>query len=221
MSFESEMDAFRALQKLLGPHTIQLVDTYDPVEGVRRAAEVGRPLWGIRLDSGDFLTHSKEARAILDGAGLRDAKIMASGDLDEWRIAELIAAGAPIDAFGVGTELATSGDAPSMGAIYKLVEVNGRDTAKWSEDKTSLPGAKQLFRFHDRDVLALASEPLPQGAEPLLRPVILKGQLVGEPPSMKLIREYAAESLRTVAPRPLEHSDALTALTDRVRSERK
>jgi nicotinate phosphoribosyltransferase len=221
MSFESEMDAFRALQSLLGPHTIQLVDTYDPVEGVRRAAEVGRPLWGIRLDSGDFLTYSKEARAILDAAGLRDAKIMASGDLDEWRIAELLAKGAPIDAFGVGTELATSGDAPSMGAIYKLVEVAGRDTAKWSEDKTSLPGAKQLFRFPDRDVLALASEPRPQGAESLLRPVILKGQLVGEAPSLKSIREYAAESLRTVAPRPLEHSAALTALMDRVRSERK
>ena len=221
MSFESEMEAFRALQKLLGPHTIQLVDTYDPVEGVRRAAEVGRPLWGIRLDSGDFLTHSKEARAILDAHGLRDAKIMASGDLDEWRIADLLAAGAPIDAFGVGTELATSGDAPSMGAIYKLVEVNGRDTAKWSEDKTSLPGVKQVFRFHDRDVLALASEPLPNGAEPLLRPVISKGQFVGEPPSLKSIREYAAESLRTVAPRPVEHSAALTALMDRVRSERK
>src|SRR4029077_12678032 len=221
MSFESEIEAFRALQKLLGPHTIQLVDTYDPVEGVRRAAELGRPLWGIRLDSGDFLTHSKEARAILDAAGLRDAKIMASGDLDEWRIAELIAAGAPIDAFGVGTELATSGDAPSMGAIYKLVEVNGRDTAKWSEDKTSLPGAKQLYRFPDRDVLALASEPRPQGAEPVLRPVILKGQLVGEPRSLKSIREYAAESLRTVEPRPLEHSAALTALMDRMRSEPK
>jgi nicotinate phosphoribosyltransferase len=221
MSFQSEIEAFRALQKLLGPHTIQLVDTYDPVEGVRRAAEVGRPLWGIRLDSGDFLPQSKEARAILDAHHLLDVKIMASGDLDERRIAELIAAGAPIDAFGVGTELATSGDAPSMGAIYKLVEVDGRHTAKWSEDKASLPGSKQLFRFADRDVLALASEPLPQGAEPLLRPVILKGQLVGEPPSVESIREYAAESLRTVAPRPVEHSDALTALTDRVRRERK
>src|SRR6202171_3542312 len=175
MSFESEMEALRALQSLLGPHTIQLVDTYDPVEGVRRAAKLGRPLWGIRLDSGDFLTHSKEARAILDAAGLQDAKIMASGDLDEWRIADLLAAGAPIDAFGVGTELATSGDAPSMGAIYKLVEVDGRYTAKWSEEKASLPGSKQLFRFPDRDVLALAEECGPAGAEALLRPVILKG----------------------------------------------
>src|SRR5205807_8890306 len=165
MSFQSEVEASRALQKLLGPHTIQLVDTYDPVEGVRRAAALGRPLWGIRLDSGDFLTQSKAARAILDAAGLHDAKIMASGDLDEWRIADLLAAGAPIDSFGVGTELATSGDAPAMGAIYKLVEINGRHTAKWSEDKASLPGAKQLYRFPDRDVLSLAIEPPPPGAE--------------------------------------------------------
>src|SRR5205823_551449 len=91
--------------------------------GGRGVVEFGPPLWGIRLDSGDFVALSKQARAILDAAGLREAKIMASGDLDEWRIADLLAAGAPIDAFGVGTELATSGDAPSMGAIYKLVEV--------------------------------------------------------------------------------------------------
>src|SRR5262249_10861887 len=121
MSFATEQEAFRRLQYVLGPNTIQLVDTYDPIEGTRRAAALGRPLWGIRLDSGDFLSLSQQARAILDSAGLQDARIMASGDLDEWRIAELVASGAPIDAFGVGTELATSGDAPSMGAIYKLV----------------------------------------------------------------------------------------------------
>jgi nicotinate phosphoribosyltransferase len=121
MSFSSELEAFSKLQEVLGDYTTQLVDTYDPAEGTRRAAALGRPLWGIRLDSGDFLESSKQARAILDAVGLQDAKIMASGDLDEWRIADLVAAGAPIDAFGVGTELATSGDAPSMGAIYKLV----------------------------------------------------------------------------------------------------
>jgi nicotinate phosphoribosyltransferase len=221
MSFESELEAFRKLQQVLGPHTIQLVDTYDAIQGVRRAAQVGRPLWGIRLDSGDFLRQSKEARAILDAAGLKDAKIMASGDLDERRIADLLAAGAPIDSFGVGTELATSGDAPSMGAIYKLVEIEGRPAAKSSEDKASLPGAKQLYRFPDRDVLALGSEPPPQHAEPLLRLVILKGQLVEAPETLEAIRERAAESMRTVAPRPVEHSGALTALMERVKTEPK
>jgi nicotinate phosphoribosyltransferase len=221
MSFPSEREAFRKLQEVLGASTIQLVDTYDPVEGTRRAAELGRPLLGIRLDSGDFLPLSKMARAILDEAGLRDVKIMASGDLDEWRIGKLVAAGAPIDSFGVGTELATSGDAPSMGAIYKLVEVAGRATAKSSEDKVSLPGVKQLFRFPDRDVLALASENGPAGSEPLLRPVILKGQLLEQSPRLEAIRERAAESLRNVAPRPLEHSSALTELMESVRMERK
>jgi nicotinate phosphoribosyltransferase len=212
MSFSSEQEAFRRLQDVLGPHTIQLVDTYDPIEGTRRAAALGRPLWGIRLDSGDFLALSKQARAILDAAGLPDAKIMASGDLDERRIGELVEAGAPIDVFGVGTELATSADAPSMGAIYKLVEVNGRPTAKWSEDKASLPGAKQLFRFPDHDVLALAEEPCPPGAEALLLPVIRKGQLVKQPPIRKVGQ---ADSL------PVLHSEALIALVDRMRMERK
>jgi nicotinate phosphoribosyltransferase len=223
MAFPSEQEAFRKLQDVLGPHTIQLVDTYDPAEGTRRAAALGRPLWGIRLDSGDFLALSKDARAILDAAGLQDARIMASGDLDEWRIRELVAAGAPIDAFGVGTELATSGDAPSMGAIYKLVEIGGRDTAKWSQDKVSLPGVKQLFRFADRDVLALAEESCPPGAEALLRPVILKGQLIEAAPGLNAIRERAAESLRAygASPREVEHSAALLALMDRVKAERK
>ena len=221
MSFPSEQEAFRRLQEVLGPHTIQLVDTYDPLEGTRRAAALGQPLWGIRLDSGDFAALSRQARAILDDAGLRDAKIMASGDLDERRIGELLAGGAPIDAFGVGTELATSADAPSMGTIYKLVEMEGRSTAKWSEEKASLPGAKQLFRFSDRDVLALADESCPEGAEALLRPVILKGQWVGEAPSIAAIRQRAAESVRAVQPRPMELSGALTALVDRMREERK
>jgi nicotinate phosphoribosyltransferase len=221
MSFPTEQEAFRKLQEVLGDNTVQLVDTYDPAEGTRRAAALGRPLWGIRLDSGDFLTHSKAARAILDAAGLRDAKIMASGDLDEWRIGDLLAAGAPIDAFGVGTELATSGDAPSMGAIYKLVEIEGRDTAKWSEDKASLPGAKQLYRFPNHDLLALAHEPRPRGADPLLRQVILKGKLIEPMPTLEAIRERAAESLRNVAPRPLEHSAELNALMDRLRTEHK
>jgi nicotinate phosphoribosyltransferase len=213
MAFATEREAFRSLQKALGPHTIQLVDTYDPIEGTRRAAELGRPLWGIRLDSGDFGAQSKSARAILDAAGLQDAKIMASGELDEWKIAELVASGAPIDAFGVGT--------PSMGTIYKLVELEGRFTAKRSEDKTSLPGSKQLFRFPDRDVLGLAAESCPAGAEALLRPVILKGQLVDEGPGLEGIRQYAAESARKVTPRPLEYSEALTALVGRLRMERK
>jgi nicotinate phosphoribosyltransferase len=214
MSYESERQAFQDLQKLLGPETVQLVDTYDTIHGARLAAEVGRPLWGIRLDSGDLAALSRQARAILDAAGLNDARIMASSDLDETRIAALVAAGAPIDAFGVGTELATSGDAPSMGAIYKLVEIEGRPVAKRSEGKGSLPGAKQLYRFPDRDLLALAAEPAPPGGEALLRPVILRGQSVEGPPPLDQIRQ----SVRIVPPRPVERSAALRDLSQTMTS---
>ena len=162
MSFPGELEAFRHLQRVLGPQTIQLVDTYDTLEGTRRAASLGRPLWGIRIDSGNFVALSKAARGILDEAGLHDAKIMVSGDLDEYRIRDLLAAGAPVDAFGVGTQLATSADAPNMGAIYKLVEVDisgiKRFTAKLSAEKISIPGAKQVFRDEARDVVARMGE---------------------------------------------------------------
>src|SRR5204862_6647304 len=166
MSFPCEMDAFRKLQKVLGSATVHLLDTYDTLEGARRAAKLGGPLWGVRLDSGDFVQLSRQVRAILDEAGLTDARIMASGDLDEYRIRELVRAGAPIDAFGVGTQLATSADAPYMGSIYKLVELEicgiKRFTAKYSDSKGSLPGAKQVFRdlkrSVPRDVIARSGE---------------------------------------------------------------
>ncbi|MBZ5582274.1 MAG: nicotinate phosphoribosyltransferase [Acidobacteriia bacterium] len=202
MSFPGELEAFRQLQRVLGESTVQLIDTYDPIEGARRAAQAGRPMWGVRLDSGDHLGVSRQVRAILDEAGLRDAKIMASGDLDEYRIRDLLAAGAPIDAFGVGTQLATSGDAPSMGAIYKLVEVDihgiKRFTAKFSEDKISVPGAKQVFRDVGRDVIARSGE-CGKG-EALLRPVILGGRLVEPLPALEQARRRAADSLAALAP---------------------
>src|ERR1035437_2159271 len=116
MAFSCEAEAFRQLQRVLGESTIQLIDTYNTLEGAGRAAQTGRPMWGVRLDSGDLPALSRQVRGILDEAGLTDAKIMASGDLDEYHIRDLVNAGAPIDAFGVGTELATSADAPSMGA---------------------------------------------------------------------------------------------------------
>ena len=128
LSFPAEAEAFRQLQELLGPATVYLIDTYDTLEGARLAAGLGRPLWGVRLDSGNLVELSRAVRRILDDAGLPDAKIMATGDLNEYKILELVAVRAPIDAFGVGTELATSADAPSLGAVYKLVEVQTGET---------------------------------------------------------------------------------------------
>jgi len=224
MAFGNETDAFRQLQQLLGDRTIQLLDTYDVLEGARKVAELGKPLWGVRLDSGDFVETSRQVRRILDDAGLQHAKIMASGDLDEVKIADLVAAGAPIDSFGVGTELAVSGDAPSMGAIYKLVEIEQdgqtRATAKSSPEKQTLPGAKQLFRFPDYDILALHDECAP-GSEALLKPYIINGNLVTELPSAEAIRERARAGLERwpAKDRHTEISYELEQLTERTHAD--
>ena len=235
-AFEDEAQSFRQLQELLGEATIYIVDTYDTLEGTRQAAKLGKPLWGIRLDSGDLLELSRASRQILNDAGLADAKIMASGDLDEYKIRQLVEAGAPIDAFGVGTELATSADAPNLGVVYKLVELesNGtrRYTAKFSEDKITLPGAKQVFRYPGHDVIACSWECpcCDEQAEPeeaLLRPVLLGGKLVEPLPSAAEARDQAAEALarlpaacrRLDSPEPyrVEHSRALLELTREAR----
>src|SRR6202051_3220521 len=156
MSFPSERAAFEQLQKLLGERTTYLIDTYDTIEGAKLAAALGRPLWGVRLDSGNLVELAPAVRKILDDAGLADAKIMATGDLNQYKIQELVAARAPIDVFGVGTELATSAEAPPLGVVYKLVELENagdrRYTLKLSEDKHTLPGTKQVFRYADHDV---------------------------------------------------------------------
>jgi nicotinate phosphoribosyltransferase len=229
MSFAGEAKAFRLLQRLMGAHTIQLIDTYSTVEGARLAAQLGNPIWGVRIDSGDLLPLSREVRGILDGAGLQHAKIVASGDLDEHKIRDLVAGGAPIDSFGVGTQLATSADAPAMSAIYKLVEldVNGiqRFTSKLSEDKVSIPGAKQVFRDVARDVVARSGE-CGRG-EALLRPVILAGRLVEPLPTLEQARRRAAESLgklpaalrqlETAEPWPVIYSRELRELIEQTR----
>jgi len=230
LAFPKEIDSFRHLQKLLGPQTVQLIDTYDTLEGARRAAELGRPLWGVRLDSGDVISLARQVRKILDDAGLQDARIMATGDLDESKIGDIAAAGAPVDSFGVGTELATSGDAPSMGTVYKLVELDicgiKRFTAKFSEEKATLPGAKQVFRLPDRDVLARAAECC-TGSVALLQPVILGGRLLEPLPDAHTARARALEqiaklparlrSLDPAEPHPVVHSKDLAALIERTR----
>lgn len=202
MSFPCEMEAFRRLGSTLGESAVQLLDTYNTLEGARHAAKLGGPMWGVRIDSGDLGVLSRQVRAILDDAGLRDAKIIASGDLDEFKIRDLVRGGAPIDSFGVGTQLATSADAPALSATYKLVELNisgiKRFTAKFSEDKITIPGAKQLFRDEHRDVIARSGE-CGRG-EALLRPVILGGELIEPLLSVEEARARAAESVSKLAP---------------------
>jgi nicotinate phosphoribosyltransferase len=217
MSFETERASYAQLQRLLGENTVYLIDSYDTLEGARRAASLGPPLWGVRLDSGNLIELSRAVRGILDNAGLREAKIMATGDLNEYKIHELVAAGAPIDVFGVGTELATSADAPTLGVVYKMVEMqcageSPRYTLKLSEHKATLPGAKQIFRYADHDLLARSSEcpscpgssltphagdVIQEGAEveALLQPVILGGRLLEPPPTAAEARDHAAACL--------------------------
>ena len=237
MSFPSERAAFEQLQKLLGERTTYLIDTYDTIEGAKLAAALGRPLWGVRLDSGNLIELAPAVRKILDDAGLTDAKIMATGDLNEYKIHELVAAQAPIDVFGVGTDLATSADAPSLGVIYKMVEMESaqehRYTAKFSHEKHTLPGAKQIFRHWDHDVLGRSTECISCGSETveaLQRPVILGGKLVEPLPTAAQAKRYAAERLARL-PAPchslfqvedawrVELSPALKELDESVRKE--
>jgi nicotinate phosphoribosyltransferase len=210
MAFPTELEAFQQLQKLLGENTVYLIDSYDTLEGARRVTSLGRPLWGVRLDSGNLIELVPAVRAILDQAGLTDAKIMATGDLNEYKIHELLAARLPIDVLGVGTELSTSADKPSLGVVYKMVEMEGKEgkrfTVKLSEDKATIAGAKQIFRFSDHDVLARSSECIACGCdaevpEALLRPVMIGGRLLEPLPSAYEARRHAAESL-AVLPAP-------------------
>jgi nicotinate phosphoribosyltransferase len=220
MSFDDELEAFRAFARRFPDGAVLLIDTYDTEEGARRVVQVARELAGegvriagVRLDSGDLARLSRSVRQILDDGGLADATIFASGDLDEYRITELLGAGAPIDAFGVGTQLGTSADAPSLGAVYKLVADEGGPKIKLSEDKVTLPGRKQVWRIADDasdryDVIALDGEDIdvPDGclARPLLATVMVDGRRTRPDPSLDEIQQRCR--------------DAVAALPSRLRS---
>jgi nicotinate phosphoribosyltransferase len=211
--------------------TAFLVDTYDTGRGVHNAIEVTRRLRlpgpvGVRLDSGDLAALARMARAMLDEAGLADARIFASGGLDEYAIAGLAAAGALIDAYGVGTKMGVSSDAPYLDSAYKLAAYDGRPVMKLSAGKTSPPGAKQAYRGPDGDVLALRDEPPPPGHQPLLFPVMRQGRRVSAPEPLAAAQQRcradlawlppAARALRDPVPVPVRISDQLTALQDQV-----
>jgi nicotinate phosphoribosyltransferase len=190
LSFPSELEAFEAYLADDPDNAVLLVDTFDSVKGVRNAIEASRrtgvALNGIRLDSGNLLELSNEARRLLDAAGLEDARITASGDLDEARIGALVEAGAPIDLWGVGTELGTSRDSPVVNGIYKLVATRDaagawRDVEKRSPGKETRGGAKQVFRLVEGGRM-VADTVAPWGSceegEALLIPVMRAGEIV-------------------------------------------
>jgi nicotinate phosphoribosyltransferase len=206
-SFDSESQAFQAYANVYPGNTTLLVDTYDTLEGVRRAAAIEPAVQAIRIDSGDLGRLAFQSRAILDEHGRADVKIIASGDLDEYKIAELVATGAPIDGFGVGTELITSRDAPALAMVYKLVELKGIGKVKLSPGKKTYPMTKQIFRRRDGsghfecDHVVRADET--SAGEPLLIPIIRSGRLAQELPTLDAISARCREQLAALPKRLL------------------
>ncbi len=204
MAHESEEEAFHKFLSVFPEHAILLVDTYDVRTAVERIIAMGRKPRGVRLDSGDVVADSRWVRQRLDEVGWRDVQVFASGDLDEDRIEELLRRGARIDGFGVGTALATSADAPTLGVIYKLVELDRggavHNAAKFSDEKITYPGRKQVFRFHDPsgrfdyDVIALEDEEFPGGRR-LLECVMHGGKRVCPSPSLEEVRRHCVVGL--------------------------
>ncbi|MGA3152745.1 MAG: nicotinate phosphoribosyltransferase [Streptosporangiaceae bacterium] len=204
-AFSSETAAFTAFAEDFPGKTTFLVDTYDTEQGVRAAIEVARRLGlpgpvGIRLDSGDLAGLARMARRMLDDAGLPDARIFASGSLDEYAIAALVAGRAPIDAYGVGTRMGVSADAPYLDSAYKLVSYDGRPVMKLSPGKVTEPGAKQVYRGSDGDVLALSDEPAPPGGQPLLTTVMRAGRRLAAAEPLAAAQRRCAASLSWLPP---------------------
>jgi nicotinate phosphoribosyltransferase len=244
MLFDKEIDSFRAFSRTFPEKSTLLIDTYDDIKGAEKAAIVakelekkGFKLRGVRLDSGDLLSLSKKVRALLDEKGLEHVKIFVSGDLDEYKIEELLEKGAKIDAFGVGTRMGTSYDKPSVDVVYKLCERTDETgkfvpVIKLSKNKMTLPGRKQVFRVEKdgvyvKDIIGLEEERI--DGNPLLIKVMEKGKLVYELPSLKEIRERTLKNLsklpdkykklRDAARYPVELSSRLKKLISKLKNK--
>jgi nicotinate phosphoribosyltransferase len=236
-AFPQEGDAFRAFARAFPGSAILLIDTYDTLAGAREAVKVakemeahGARLTGVRLDSGDLLTLSRQVREVLDAAGLGYVRIFASGGLDEREVSRLVGAGAPVDAFGVGTRMDVSADAPYLDMAYKLVTYAGRPVLKTSPGKETWTEEKQVYRLPGEpsggfagDVLALRREPAPAaGATPLLHPVMRRGRVLAPHPPLGEIRAHCAAQLAGLPEAvrrlegaeayPVRYSDGLVAL---------
>ena len=207
-AFGSEIEAFRKFTSHF-PETTLVVDTYDSLLGVSRVVDLSRELGddfrvrAIRLDSGNLAELAKAARKILNDAGLTGVSIFASGGLDEDSIAEVVAIGAPIDAFGVGTRMGVSADAPSLEIAYKLAEFAGTGRVKLAPGKVVLPGRKQVFRAQANDLavgdtIARVEENL--AGTPLLTQVMKGGQRTAPAKSLEIIRDYVKDQITGLPP---------------------
>ncbi len=206
-----EISAFKAFARSMPANVVLLIDTYDTERAaekvVRLAPELAREgirVRGVRLDSGDLAAHARAVRAILDRGGLGEVTVFSSGNLDELKVRQLLASGAPIDGFGIGTALDTSSDAPFLDCAYKLQEYAGTPRRKHSEGKATWPGRKQVYRHIapdgtlDHDVVALEGDP--QAGTPLLVPVMRSGRRVAVAESLAIARARAAAEMARLPP---------------------
>ncbi|MGZ5046392.1 MAG: nicotinate phosphoribosyltransferase [Usitatibacter sp.] len=238
---DDESDAFEHFALTQPDNAVLLIDTYDTEAAARKVvalapglAERGVGIRGVRLDSGDLAAHARRVRTILDEGGLAKATILASGGLDEHRIAALVGCGAPIDGYGVGTAMNTSADAPYLDCAYKLQEYDGTPRRKRSEGKATWPGRKQVHRLYHadrtfaRDTVTLADADPP--GEPLVVPFMRGGQVLEPRVCLEDARDHARlqlarlpealRSLEPAAPYDVQVSPELRALADQVDARR-
>lgn len=238
MAFDNEPQAFASYAKLFPYNTVLLIDTYDTISGAKNAVKIardlkkeGKHLLGVRLDSGDMVALSKAVRKILDDAGFSDVKIFASSGFDEYQISGVLSSGAAIDAFGVGTKMGVSADAPYFDIVYKMVRFDGRDVRKLSPGKKTLAGEKQVFRRtapdgrYLEDIIGIRDEAF-NDAEPLLETVMGKGRRLHDPPTLQQLQDRSKanfsrldetyKALDEKHPYPVKISPRLAALQQSV-----
>lgn len=207
-AFGNEEEAFVAFARANPKNVTFLIDTYDTIKGAKYAVAAAKRLLkegisvqAVRLDSGDFLALSKEVRSILDQNDFPEIRILASGNVDELMIQKLLADGAPIDAFGVGTKLDTSEDAPYMECAYKLMEYDGKPRLKKSAGKATLPGRKQVIRLYKGGTMAkdiITEETNMQEGTPLVEKVMSEGRRLKPPPVLTEIATYTKSQLQSL-----------------------
>lgn len=216
-AYDSETQAFESFARARPQNLTLLIDTYDTEAGARKTVALapklttlGITIRAVRLDSGDLIPLAKSVRRILDDGGLKDVSIFASGGLDEDYLKEMIASGAPIDGFGLGTSLTTSFDLPALDCAYKLQEYAGLARRKRSTGKATWPGRKQIWRRYNgermaSDVMSIESDT--HDGEPLIEQVMKNGCRIGPKPTLADVRARAAHELERL-PEPLREIQA-------------
>jgi nicotinate phosphoribosyltransferase len=206
-----ESDAFEHFAIANPDNVVFLIDTYNTEAGAQKVVELapllrarGIDIKGVRLDSGDLGEHARLVRNILDKGGLAKTTIFASGDIDEYKLEQLLSQHAPIDGFGIGTRMDTSADAPYLNCAYKLQEYAGLARRKRSEDKATWPGRKQVYRHYDAegfmsaDTLTLADSACE--GQPLLEMFMKNGRTLAPYPSLETLKKYARQQLNSLPP---------------------